>query len=68
MNHEVENPTIGSDKASLHDWIIVELSHTLLEELANIVGRITDRMIFMLKEQIMTIRTVNEVVRTTQDG
>lgn len=37
-HHEVENTKIRSDNASLHDWIVVEVSQTILEELSDIVG------------------------------
>ena len=65
---EAEPSKIGAGDAGLCDWITAEVSQIILEELIDIIGRITDRLTAKFEERTIIIRVVREVVEIYREG
>lgn len=65
---EVESSEIGTDNATFHDLIAMEVSHIFLEDSPGIIGRITNRMIVKFEEQTTIFHATIEIVEATREG
>ena len=58
--------TPGLQESQLQDWIVVEVSRALREELPDIIECVTNRVVVGIERQASAIQAVDEVVRVTR--
>ena len=65
---EAESSEMVTDNTTFHDWIAMKVSQILLEELLDIIDRITNRLIVKFEERVAISSAAREASEADSEG